>query len=108
MRRAIRLFVLCATAVLLSCPAIAQQSVGQRKVLNQVTPQYPDLARRMNLEGTVKLTVTVTPAGNPKSIQATGGSPLLVKSAEDAIRIWKWAPGPQETQESVELRFHAN
>jgi outer membrane biosynthesis protein TonB len=62
----------------------------------------------MSLEGTVKLTIKVTASGNPKEIQATGGSPLLLKAAQDAIQKWKWAPGSQETQEFVELRFHAN
>ena len=99
-------FVLCAAAALSMSPAMAQQPQGPRKVLNQVTPQYPELARRMRLEGTVKLTVKVAPSGIAKSIEATGGSPLLLKSAEDAIRLWRWAPAQQETQESVALRFH--
>jgi TonB family protein len=110
MRRwtAITVFALCATVVFWSSSAFAQQPAGQRKILNQVTPQYPELARRMRLEGTVKLTVTVTPGGNAKSIQATGGSPLLLQAAQDAIRLWKWTPAPQESQEFVELRFHPN
>lgn len=104
----ITVFALCATVVFSSCLALAQQPEGQRKILNQVTPQYPELARRMRLEGTVKLTVTVTPGGNAKSIHATGGSPVLLQAAQDAIRLWKWAPAPQESQEFVELRFHPN
>ena len=62
----------------------------------------------MNLEGTVKLTVTVTPNGSAKSVQAVGGSPLLIKAAEDAVPPWKWAPAPQESQELVVLRFTPN
>jgi len=106
---AIRLLVLFSALLFSNCTsARAQQAGGQRKVLNQVTPQYPELARRMSLEGTVKLTVTVTASGTPQSIEATGGSPLLVKAAQDAIHKWKWAPAPQETLEFVELRFHPN
>jgi hypothetical protein len=35
-----------------------------------------------------------------------GGSPVLAKAAVDAIEKWKWAPGPQETKELIELNFH--
>lgn len=106
--RAIAFLAVSATVVFWSCFAYTQQLTGQRKILNQVTPQYPEIARRMSLEGIVKLTVTVTPSGNVKAIEATGGSPLLLKAAQDAIRMWKWAPAPQESQEFVELRFHPN
>jgi TonB family protein len=91
-----------------SRPAFAQQPDGQRKILNQVIPHYPELARRVNLEGTVKLTVRVTPNGSAKSVQAVGGSPLLIKAAEDAVHLWKWAPAPQESQELVVMRFTPN
>jgi TonB family protein len=71
-------------------------------------PHYPELARPLHLEGTVKLVVVVAPNGSVKSIQAVGGNPLLLKAAEDAIHMWKWAPAPQESQELVVMRFSPN
>jgi TonB family protein len=105
---AITLAMLFVVGTLLSLPALAQQPDGQRKILNQVVPHYPELARRVNLEGTVKLTVTVAANGIAKSIQAVGGSPLLIKAAEDAVHLWKWVPAPQESQELVVMKFSAN
>ena len=105
---AITLAMLFVVGTLLSLPALAQQPDGQRKILNQVIPHYPELARRVNLEGTVKLTVTVATNGSAKSVQAVGGSPLLIKAAEDAVHLWKWAPAPQESQELVVMRFTPN
>ena len=86
----------------------AQQPEDERKVTNRVVPTYPELAKAMNLEGNVKLRVTVAPNGTAKVVEAVGGSPLLVKAAQDAVYKWKWSPLPHETKELIELRFHPN
>ena len=103
---AITFVVLCAMGVFANLPALAQQPVGQRKILSKETPHYPEFARRMNLAGTVKLAVTVAPSGSVKSVQAVGGNPVLLKAAEDAIYRWKWAPAAQDSKELVELSIH--
>lgn len=93
-------------ALLLGPCAFAQQSKAPRAVIAKVMPVYPPLARPLRLEGTVKVSVVVDASGNPKTVQGTGGHPLLLKSAQDAVAKWKWAPAAQQTTESVELRFH--
>ena len=105
-RAAITFLVLCALGVFASLPALAQQPVGQRKVLKKETPHYPEFARRMNLAGTVKLAVTVASNGSVKSVQTVGGNPVLLRAALDAIYKWKWAPAAHESKELVELRIH--
>jgi len=101
-------FLMLCCLGLSSRPSFAQQPDGQRKILNPVIPHYPELARRVSLEGTVKLTVTVTPNGSAKSVKAVGGSPLLIQAAEDAVHLWKWAPASQESQELVVMKFTPN
>ena len=99
------------TAILVSglicCPSYAQQqpSPSARKIVNKVVPTYPELARKMNLTGNVKLEVTVGPNGAVRKIEPHGGSPLLVKAAQEAVYKWKWAQST-ETTELVELNFH--
>jgi len=34
-----------------------------------------------------------------------GGSPILLKAAQDAVEKWRWAPAPHESTEQVELHF---
>lgn len=87
--------------------AIAQeeQSEGTRKLVTRTVPVCPELARRMNLEGTVKLLVTVARDGSVKSAEIRGGHPLLVNAAQNAIHNWKWAPAPAESKELVEMKF---
>ena len=82
------------------------ESPANRKVLNRVVPAYPDLARRMNLGGTVRVEAVVAPNGTLKSTHVIGGSPVLTKAAVDAIAKWKWAEAPQESKELIELNFH--
>ena len=96
----------CGMALLLGSPAFAQQTKAPRPVITKVMPIYPALARPLRLEGTVKVSVVVDASGNPKTVQGTGGHPLLLKAAQDAVAKWKWAPAAQQTTESVELRFH--
>lgn len=75
-----------------------------RPVIVKVAPAYPEVARKIHLGGTVKAIALVGSDGKVKKVEAVGGSPLLMKAAQDAISHWKFAPG-QETQETVELHF---
>ena len=59
----------------------------------------------MNLEGSVKLLVTVAPNGIVKSVQTIGGHPVLVKAAEDSVSKFRWIPANQESSELVEMKF---
>jgi TonB family protein len=89
-----------------STVTLTQEQSVKRKIISQVVPTYPELARKMNITGTVKVHVVVAPNGKMTSTQVVGGSPVLVKSAVDAIEKWKWAPAPQQSQELIELNFH--
>jgi len=91
----------------MALPVPAQEGVpdGARRVMEKSAPVYPDLARRLNLVGVVKLRVSVAPDGTPKHVEALGGNPVLLKAAQDAVRTWRWAAAPQETKEEVLLSF---
>ncbi len=108
MRRKISVALL---VLISSVTAAPKRSVGQtgseaaRKILLRVSPQFPSLARSMNIQGVVKADVLVAPNGTPKSVEVKGGHPLFVQSAQNALREWKWEPGPRETHEVVELQF---
>jgi TonB family protein len=77
----------------------------ERKVLSRVKPAYPELARQMNVTGTVKLEVVIAANGTVKSVKPVGGHPLLIQSASDALRKWQFAPGA-ETKTIIEFQFH--
>jgi TonB family protein len=106
-RIAVTLLILASMLMLAPGSAPAQgASAGVRKVVDRVVPQYPSVARRMNIQGVVRLDVLVAPNGTVKSIDVKGGHPLLVQAAQSALLMWKWEPAPHETHEIIELRFN--
>jgi TonB family protein len=78
---------------------------GKRKVKSKVLPAYPELAKRMNVAGKVKIEVVITPDGRVKSTRVIGGHPLLVQACQDAVKEWKFVAAPEETTQIVEFEF---
>jgi TonB family protein len=105
-----KVFVGMALASLLGTYALAQSGSeeGKRKVKSKVAPAYPELARRMNVSGRVKIEVIITPDGRVKGTRALGGHPLLVQASLDAVKEWKFAAAPEETTQIVEFEFSSN
>ena len=78
---------------------------GKRKVRTRVTPEYPALAKQMNVTGKVKIEATVAADGHVATTRVVGGSPLLVNAALEALRKWHFEPAAKETTEVVEFAF---
>jgi TonB family protein len=89
-------------------PAAWGQEESSRKVKSKVAPAYPELARRMNISGVVKVEVTVAANGSVKNTKLVGGHPLLANAALEAIKKWRYEAGPQETTGIVEFHFDPN
>lgn len=99
------LITLIGIVLLLPLSAMGQNSAIKRKVSHRVVPDYPPVARQMDITGKVKLEAIVEPNGQVKSTRPVGGSPLLIQAAATALKKWKFAPGPKETTEVVEFDF---
>src|ERR1700732_939490 len=63
-----------------------------RKAKSKVNAIYPELARKMNLTGTVKVEVVVLPNGTVKGARVVGGHPVLANAALDAVKKWRFEP----------------
>ena len=98
------------TFVMLLQPCMAQKPQEEltRRVKTQVQPAYPELARRMNVKGSVKLLVTVGPNGLVKTTKVVGGHPLLVTASEEAVRRWKFEPSSEESTSVIQFNFNSN
>jgi TonB family protein len=87
----------------------AQQVFAQphpdRRIISKVAPDYPELAKRMHLQGSVKLEVGVKADGVVKSTRVIGGNPVLVQAAADAVSKWKFEVSQGETVEIIQLTF---
>ena len=82
-----------------------QVSQDVRKIVRKTAPVYPEIAKRMSLSGTAKVMASVAPDGTVKSVQAVGGSPVLIQAAQDAVQKWKFAPASAESKEIIEIHF---
>ena len=91
-------------ATFIPSPAVAQGELT-RKTKSKVAPAYPDLARRMNITGTVKVLVVVSPNGSLKDTKIVGGNPILVNAAMDALKKWKFEPADSDSTGTVEFKF---
>ena len=83
----------------------AEHDNSARKIIFRVQANYPELARRANLQGNVKVEATIRPNGTVKSTRVLGGNPVLVDAASEAVSKWKFEPGPNETTQMVEVKF---
>jgi len=93
--------------VLVFVPVLAhpEDHSSGREIKVRVVPTYPDIARRMQLNGKVRLEVTIAPDGRVKHVRPLGGHPVLVNSAVEAVKGWRFATAPSETTETVEIEF---
>ena len=107
MRRLGTLMVAAALAAGLFTWTNRAQAEGHagRRAVDKVAAVYPELAQRNRIRGVVKVEVVVRENGSVKSAKVLGGSPLLVDSAADAVRKWKFEPASQETAEVVQVQF---
>jgi len=95
--------VLGGTVAAIAPHAQAQESGRIAKI--KVQPDYPDLARRMAIGGTVKVQLTVAPNGTVKDAKLIGGHPVLASSVLQAVKKWRFEARPQETIENLQFHF---
>ena len=67
-------------------------AVQKARLLKQVQPQYPPLARQARIQGTVKLTAEIAKDGSIEKLEVISGHPLLIPAALQAVKQWRYKP----------------
>lgn len=93
------------TGLVASPAPLSAQVELKRKIKSQVEATYPDIARKYNLSGKVRISLVIGKDGRVKSTKVLGGNAVLANSAQDAVKAWKFLPGPDETTEVIEFDF---
>jgi len=83
----------------------ASTDTSKRKVRTKVLPDYPALARQMNIAGKVRIEATVSADGRVLDTKVVGGSPLLINAAVEAVKKWRFEPAAKDSVELVEFDF---
>jgi periplasmic protein TonB len=85
-------------------------NVQAAHLVNRVQPVYPPLARQTRISGTVKLHAIIGKSGAVEQLQVVSGHPLLVQSALDAVKQWRYQPTllngePVEVDTEIDVIF---
>jgi protein TonB len=88
-------------------------NVTAARLQNKVSPVYPPLARQTRISGTVRLHAIIAKDGTVQQLEVVSGHPLLVQSALDAVRQWRYQPTllngePVEVDTTVDVIFSLN
>jgi TonB family protein len=80
-------------------------------LISSVTPEYPEIARNANTQGSVIVRILIDKTGRVAQAKAISGSILLQPAAVDALRKWKYQPAtlngqPVSTEILVTVQFH--
>ena len=105
-RRLLRLMAwMCVAGTVFSNVAVpashAQASV--RKVKLSTPPEYPELAKKMKIQGVARVLLTVAADGKVMGVKELGGHPVLLSALMDAVKKWKYEAADRES--SIEVRF---
>jgi protein TonB len=87
--------------------------IKEPKLLHQVKPTYPPIARAAKVQGMVIIQATIDKEGNVKDLQILKHQPMLDQAALDAVSQWKYSPTtlggqPVEVVMTVTVNFTLN
>jgi periplasmic protein TonB len=66
--------------------------VQQGNLVNRVNPTYPPIAKAARIAGAVVLQAEISKQGTIENLRVISGHPMLVQSAMDAVRQWRYKP----------------
>ncbi len=78
---------------------------ANRKKVYSVEPDYPEMLKRSNIGGVVRLLIVVSPRGTVDTVNQLGGNAALVEAATNAVKKWRYAPADAETTQEVSITF---
>jgi TonB family protein len=86
------------------------ENENQGPLVRRIEPSFPALAQSARVQGPVILNGVIGKDGNILSLSVLSGNPLLVESAIDAVRQWKYKPfmiggQPVDVETQIEVNF---
>ena len=75
-----------------AAPIRVSIGVQMAKLVHQVIPVYPPMAKAMRISGVVHLVGVIGKEGRVEHLQLMSGHPILAKAAMDAVQQWIYRP----------------
>jgi TonB family protein len=84
--------------------------VMEQRLLNKVTPKYPQEAKEARIQGTVVLDAIISKTGEVDSLRVVSGPKELQQSTLDAVRQWTYKPfllngAPVEVETTINVIY---
>ena len=73
-------------------PVVVSGGVQAAKLIKQIVPAYPPLAKQARISGTVRIVGVIAKDGTIQQLQLVSGHPLLAPAAMAAVRQWVYRP----------------
>ena len=93
-----------------SVKPLVVSDLGEGSLLHRVQPVYPTIARDARVQGAVELRAIISKTGTIENLVVVSGHPMLVKSAIEAVRQWRYRPyilnhEPIEVETEITVNF---
>ena len=88
--------------------AVVSDNGSERTLISRVEPDYPEVLRSHSIGGTVRLRLTVAPAGIVESVEVLGGDAALGEAAAAAAVQWRYSPKSSQSLIEVQITFDPN
>lgn len=80
-------------------------------LISKIDPVYPQMAKIAHIQGQVVLQCVVNEKGDIADVKAISGHPILIQSAIDAVKQWKYKPfllngNAVSVESTVTVSFH--
>jgi len=94
-------------------PIRVGSTLQNSRLVRQVDPVYPILAKRAGVEGTVIAEARITQSGTIDSLRIISGNPLFHHSVLEAVKQWRYEPAifngdPIEVITTITVNFKLN
>jgi TonB family protein len=97
---------LCLAAAFAFLPSVVvPQEAQQPRLLKKVIPAYPEILKKMNVSGTVKVQVTISADGSVKDVEVRGGNAIFIDSVAAAVRNWKFVASDHQRTAEITVNF---
>jgi protein TonB len=77
---------------------LTEQMYRNLLIMPAVQPQYPPLAKQAHIQGNVVLDANISKDGVIEALRVVSGHPLLIQSALNAVKQWRFRPYLQHGQ----------
>jgi protein TonB len=86
------------------------QGVTSGLLIRRIQPTYPPLAKQARISGAVVLQAEISKDGSIQNLHVISGHPMLVPSALEAVKQWKYKPyilngEPVEVETTITVNF---